>query len=256
MLRIDNLHYELTEVDLRVSPPLPKPVSDLANISKGLFEQMGRLISVEISYDSADRSRGVAFVTFVHYEDACVAVRECDGAHAHGFPISVSLVARGPAVPTRAQHEYTRPARPERSLFDRMDSRPREDSREARGPRRRRERSDSPRERRGTKDRVDRYVPSSRSPPRRGAPRSSSRRPGDRRAGGGRRGGGGGGGGRRARADEEAKPTRAGRPKPTEDQLNAELDDYWAGNANGAAGEDGGGGSALAQPGEDVDMVL
>ena len=73
---------------------------------------------------------------------------------------------------------------------------------------------------------VDRYVPGrgsrSRSPrPRRGR---DGRRPGERRARGERTGGGRGGGERLA---------RDGRPKKSQEELDAEMEDYWGAKENG-----------------------
>ena len=72
---------------------------------------------------------------------------------------------------------------------------------------------------------VDRYVPGrgsrSRSPQR---PRRDGRRPGARRERGERRGGRGGG----------ERTARDGRPKKTQEELDAEMEDYWGAKDNGA----------------------
>ncbi|KAI6832404.1 hypothetical protein KC332_g3284 [Hortaea werneckii] len=241
-LRVDNVHYELTEDDLR-----------------GLFERKGPLLSVKLNYDRMDRSTGMAYVTYADYRDARDAVEDYDGQNANGLPIKVTILPQAPAAATRGPSLFDRIERPPRSLFDRLDSSAREDSREGFG-RRRRERSDSPRKSRAMAERVDRYVPRSRSPPtrRRGPPRESGRRPGQRREDNGRRGG------RRPRTDEEGRPLVGGRPKKTADELDAEMDDYFnsgkgddGGKANGAAENGSGAATAPAPAGEeDTDMVL
>jgi THO complex subunit 4 len=97
---------------------------------------------------------------------------------------------------------------------------------------------------------VDRYVPGrgsrSRSPQPRG-PRGTrgrdGRRPGARRERGERNVGGGRGGDR---------VSKDGRPKKTQEELDAEMEDYWGSkdNANEGATE-----SAPAAKGDDVDMI-
>ncbi|KAI7557287.1 hypothetical protein KC346_g23285, partial [Hortaea werneckii] len=126
-LRVDNVHYELTEDDLR-----------------GLFERKGPLLSVKLNYDRMDRSTGMAYVTYADYRDARDAVEDYDGQNANGLPIKITILPQAPAAATRGPSLFDRIERPPRSLFDRLDSSAREDSREGFG-RRRRERSDSPR---------------------------------------------------------------------------------------------------------------
>ncbi|KAI6837623.1 hypothetical protein KC342_g4506 [Hortaea werneckii] len=215
--------------------------------------------SVKLVYDRMDRSTGMAYVTYADYRDARDAVEDYDGQNANGLPIKITILPQAPAAATRGPSLFERIERPPRSLFDRLDSSAREDSREGFG-RRRRERSDSPRKSRAMAERVDRYVPRSRSPPtrRRGPPREPGRRPGQRREDNGRRGG------RRPRTDEEGRPLVGGRPKKTADELDAEMDDYFnsgkgddGGKANGAAENGSGGAPAPAPAGEeDTDMVL
>lgn len=93
---------------------------------------------------------------------------------------------------------------------------------------------------------VDRYVPGrgsrSRSPQR---PRRDGRRPGARREerGGGRRGGRGGG----------DRVARDGRPKKTQEELDAEMEDYWGNKGNGA--ESGAAPVTASAATDDVDMI-
>lgn len=94
---------------------------------------------------------------------------------------------------------------------------------------------------------VDRYVPGgtrsrSRSPRPRG--RRDGRRPGARRERGDRTGGGRGGGERLA---------KDGRPKKTQEELDAEMEDYFGQKENGTAAQAP---AAEAAPlGDDIDMI-
>ncbi|KAK7635453.1 RNA recognition motif-containing protein [Phyllosticta citricarpa] len=203
-IRVENLHYELTEDDIYE-----------------LFERIGPVENARLMYDRHDRSEGVAFVTYRSLADARVACREYDGANAHGQPIRLTLVPPGPA-PRRNPSDTAQ--RPSRSLFERIETR---------------DRSLSPdRVRRSDVTKpppagIDRYVPGEdsgrrRSPPpprRRGGGRESGRRPGERRTGG--RGG--------RRADDDGRPVVQGRPRKTQDELDAEMEDYWGVGHDGAA---------------------
>lgn len=201
---MENLHYELTEDDIYE-----------------LFERIGPVENARLMYDRHDRSEGVAYVTYRTLADARVACREYDGANAHGQPIRLSIVPPGPA-PRR--NPFDTAQRPSRSLFDRIESRDRSLSPE------RGHRSDV------TKPPpagIDRYVPGEssgrrRSPPpprRRGGGREMGRRPGERRGGG--RGG-------RPRGDDDGRPVIQGRPRKTQDELDAEMEDYWGVGPDGA----------------------
>ncbi|KAK5134174.1 hypothetical protein LTR08_006834 [Meristemomyces frigidus] len=260
-LRVDNVHYDLTEDDIR-----------------SLFVLKGPVASVKLLYDRMDRSQGTAFIIYVNPRDARDAMAEFDGQNANGLPIKITMQPTAPAASKESASLFDRmDARPPRSLFDRIDgggSARRDDSRE--DSRRRRARSDSPprKSRAAAPEHIDRYVPSgprsrdSRSPVRRrGTPREGGRRPGARREESGRGGGGRGAGGRGGRTDEEGRPLIGGRPRKTAEELDAEMEDYWGkpggegGKSNGkveATGTNGGGGAAAAAVGqaEDTDMVL
>jgi THO complex subunit 4 len=201
-----------------------------------------------MQYDRAGRSEGTAFVTYAHVADARTAIREFDGANAKGQPIRLTLLPLGPRAPAaRRDNPFDRVENP-KSLFDRI---------EAPSGRSSRRRSDSPAEdsdrdryahRRSGRDTVrtgaapsrrsdmtkpppeniDRYVPGERngrrSPVRRGgrdSGRESGRRPGERRERGGR-----GDRGRAERGDGDAKMVN-GRPRKTQEELDAEMEDYW-----------------------------
>jgi len=74
-LKLENLHYEVTEMDLRE-----------------LFSNMGKLAKApEIIYDRSGRSTGIAYVLFREAEDARAAKEETDGQNAFGQSITVSF---------------------------------------------------------------------------------------------------------------------------------------------------------------------
>lgn len=139
-----------------------------------------------------------------------------------------------PAGPSGARRNI---APQSRSLFERIT------------PRAGRSRSDSPIRHSDVSGppptNVDRYVPGrtsrSRSPrPRGGRGRGDGRRPGARRERGDRNEGGGRGGGERMSKD--------GRPRKTQEELDAEMEDYWGGKDNNAPAAD-------PAPVADVDMI-
>ncbi|KZF23067.1 RNA-binding domain-containing protein [Xylona heveae TC161] len=207
-IRIENLHWDLTEDDL-----------------EGLFSRIGPVRSVKILYDRAGRSEGVAFVVYESSSDARVAIDEFSGANANGQPIYLKLVPNTsrPAAAAAARNPFDNVQKPARSLFDRVSSP------SATGGRRRRDdRSASPsRPRRSdvTKpapSNIDRYVPGQ---------RRSSRSPVRRRGGRGR-------GGRGRGEGERAEGVR--RPRKTQEELDAEMDDYWGGKEEAGGATAGG----------------
>ncbi|CAK1364442.1 unnamed protein product [Cercospora beticola] len=230
-IRVDNVHYELTEDDLRE-----------------LFERVGPTTSVRLLYDRSDRSTGTAYVIYEDERDARDAFEKFDGCPANGQAIRLTVVPNGPAErgpPPRALAD--RVERAPRSIFERIEG-GREDSRD--GGRRRRARSDSPRRQAG-----DTYAPRSRSPPRRRGGdrggRGGGRRPGERREERGGRPA------RKARTDDEGRPLVGGRPRKTAEELDAEMNDYWgskgdAAESNGNGAANGGGETA----GGDIDMDI
>ncbi|KFY10916.1 hypothetical protein V491_07412 [Pseudogymnoascus sp. VKM F-3775] len=74
-LRVDNVHYDLTESDL-----------------DDLFNRIGPVAKLELVYDRAGRSEGVAYVTYESARDASAAVREYDGANANGKANSALVI--------------------------------------------------------------------------------------------------------------------------------------------------------------------
>jgi THO complex subunit 4 len=110
---------------------------------------------------------------------------------------------------------------------------------------------------------IDRYRPGgrgsrSRSPlPNRR--REDGRRPGARREGGGRRGrgGGAGGGGGGERVERGERPARDGRLKKTQEELDAEMEDYFNGGGAEPSGSGANNGAAASAPnGDDIDMGI
>ncbi|KAI9053242.1 hypothetical protein LZ554_002209 [Drepanopeziza brunnea f. sp. 'monogermtubi'] len=211
-LRVENLHYDLLEEDL-----------------EDLFNTIGPVMNLTLTYDRAGRSEGVAYVTYETASDAKKAIREFDGANAKGQPIRLIPVPSGPS-------SRRGPPPQSRSLFERMGA-----------PKR--SRSDSPIRhsdvRRPPPSSVDRYVPGgtrsrSRSPRPR---RRDGRRPGARRERGERTGVVRGGGERLA---------RDGRPKKTQEELDAEMEDYFGGGSKDNVDP---GPAAAATTGDDIDMI-
>ncbi|KAM7194743.1 THO complex subunit 4A [Rhypophila sp. PSN 637] len=237
-IRVDNIHYELTREDM-----------------EDLFSRIGPLVKLDMKYDRAGRSEGTAFVTYESHRDAAQAIREYDGANAAGQPIRLTLMPTGPS----RRNPLETAVKPGRPLAERITLPPGGGRSRSLSPNR--QQSDEEAARRGT----DRYRPGgggakgsrSRSPlPNRGR-REGGRRPGARRegGGGGRRGGGGGGGERAERSG------RDGRPKKTQEELDAEMADYF--NAGGPS-QQGGDSSAAgfganngtnAPVEDDVDMI-
>ncbi|KAJ5562640.1 hypothetical protein N7535_002913 [Penicillium sp. DV-2018c] len=195
-VRVENLHYDITESDL-----------------EDLFGRIGPVSELTLSYDRAGRSEGIAYVTYAHLKDAYTSIEEYDGANAKGQPIRLALIPgrRGRNPLDSAQH-------PRSSLMDRIE-RPRDtrslSPRSDDGGRRRRggrgHRSDVSRP---APENIDRYVPGerrfSRSPRRNGGRRRDHRR------------------GQNDRRD------RDGRPRKTQEELDQEMEDYWGGANTGA----------------------
>ncbi|RWA08206.1 hypothetical protein EKO27_g6902 [Xylaria grammica] len=199
-IRVENLHYDLSESDL-----------------DGLFSKIGPVVKLELLYDRAGRSEGVAFVTYRSRDDALDAIREFNGANAKGQPIRMSIISSAPR-----RNPFDNVSRP---LAERI-TRPRSLSPNDRG--------------------IDRYVPE-------GGRRSHSPRPRRRgRRAGARRDNGGENTGRSAGRD--------GRPKKTQEELDAEMADYFdksGGNVAGAAATTTSANDAQtkAQASDDVDMI-
>lgn len=210
-----------------------------------------------MKYDRAGRSEGIAFVTYEYHRDAVQAIKEFDGANAAGQPIRLTLLPSGP----RRSNNSPFDAPAGRPLAERITKLPPGRSRSLspllRG-------SDD--ESRGRR-RHDRYRPGGISS------RSRSPLPGRRRDGGGGGGSSAGGPGRRRRdgggGRRGGERGRDGRPRKTQEELDAEMEDYFAAGGaqqqqqeqpqNGAAN----GGfvdpavpAAAPQPAsEDVDMI-
>ncbi|KAF3480084.1 RNA binding domain-containing protein [Arthroderma uncinatum] len=200
-VRVNNIHYDLTQEDL-----------------EELFTRIGPVNSVSLLYDRAGRSEGIAFVTYKRLSDAQTAIQEFDGANAKGQPIRLSLVTSN-AGPRR-RNPFDSAELPKGSLFDRAE-RPRgRDSRslspdaDANGGRRSRRNNTNL----APPENIDRYVPGQRSPIRK---HDSGRNRGRR-------------GGREAREGNDSRTRGTGRTKKTQEELDQEMEDYW-GKANTGA---------------------
>ncbi|QSZ32108.1 hypothetical protein DSL72_001677 [Monilinia vaccinii-corymbosi] len=222
---VENVHYDLTEEEL-----------------EGLFERIGRVAFLKLVYDRAGRSEGIAYVTYEDPRDARRAIAEFDGANANGQPIRLRSVPDGPSKGRGGRNQLQSSGR----LADRMTL-PR--ARSFSPPVRHSDVSKPPPEN------VDRYVPGDR-----GDRRRRSRSPLPRRGRDGRRPGA-----RRERGDRHAtrdgeKSARDGRPKKTQEELDAEMDDYFG---NGSKQEENVSGTTNEAPvaaqgpvqTDDVDMI-
>lgn len=173
-------------------------------------------------------------MTYKRLTDAKTAVREFDGANAKGQPIHLSLVSSGGAGGRREdrRNPFDNVEKPKGSLFDRVE-RPHGRGSRSLSPEGETELSDEPANgNRGGRhngarrsdvtkpppEHIDRYVPGQRSPRRRNdGGRSRGRRPGER-------------GDARGRTDSAARGRQAanGKPKKTQEELDQEMDDYFA----------------------------
>ncbi|RSM00189.1 hypothetical protein CEP52_009274 [Fusarium oligoseptatum] len=193
-LRVDNIHYDLTEDDL-----------------DELFRRIGPVVRLQLRYDRAGRSEGTAYVTYEQKEDAQEAVRQFDGANANGQPIRLTLLPSGPA-----RNPFDTAVMPSRPLAERISTP--EDRARSHSPHRRYDEDEAARKG------IDRYVPGQGGDRRSPMPRrrgQGGRRPGARRDGGGREGGRDQEGGRGGRGNPRAKKTQ--------EELDAEMADYFGG---------------------------
>ena len=221
-------HYDLTEDDVYE-----------------LFTRIASVKDVKLQYDRAGRSEGTAFVTYDHIADARAAVKEFDGANAKGQPIRLTILPLPPKSTTRRENPFDRVENP-KSLFDRIDApssrgrrrseSPTENDREYSRNNSRRGPGGGPRDRRSdtTKpapENIDRYIPGQGG---RGARR------------------GGGAGERRERPPRDTAPRPGARPKKTAAELDAEMDDYWGGEAKPENNQSA---HVVAAPDGDIDMI-
>ncbi|KAH0558828.1 hypothetical protein GP486_004534 [Trichoglossum hirsutum] len=224
-IRIDNLHYELGKDDL-----------------EDLFSRKGPVLKVDIRYDRAGRSDGVAFVTYESIDDATAAIHDYDGANANGQPIRLTLMSNSVST-ARPRNPFDTAQKPSRSLFDRITEPPPRSR--SRSP----DRSSSIRHSDVSKPppgHIDRYIPGQRTrsplPARRGGSSTGGRRPGARRE---------------ERERGSGRMGKDGRPRKTQEELDAEMEDYFGGN-----GEEGGhtvtgtgNGASTTTVDDDVEMI-
>ena len=72
--------------------------------SQDLFSRKGQVLKVDIRYDRAGRSEGVAFVTYEAIEDARAAIRDYDGANANGLFHQILRLNEIPNTRNRSTH--------------------------------------------------------------------------------------------------------------------------------------------------------
>ncbi|PWW74134.1 hypothetical protein C7212DRAFT_353735 [Tuber magnatum] len=259
-LRVENIHYELGEEELL-----------------GLFERQGIVLKLELKYDRAGRSEGIAFVTYEREADAKRAIAEFDGANANGQPIHLTLVHRHHQTEGKSLFDRIHTPGPSTSLSTSTISATRDRTRRYTDSPERDSRRDPTR--RPTPPNIDRYVPPER---RRERPRSSEPAVGgaNNRRRGAHSGSGGGGGGREDRsysnnnrrygAGLASGSGRLGggggggggsgnRPRKTVEELDEEMNNYFtdAGAQQQQHQEQQQVGGALAQQAdEDEEMIL
>ncbi|KAI6779600.1 uncharacterized protein J7T54_008218 [Emericellopsis cladophorae] len=204
-----------------------------------LFQRIGPVTRLQLRYDRAGRSEGTAYVTYELKEDASEAVKQFDGANANGQPIRLTMLGgRG----DRSRNPFDSAVMPGRPLSERIS---------APG----RARSHSPSGRYSQEDAarkgIDRYIPGGRSrtppPARRRGGANTGRRPGARRE--------------RGPQDDTRGGRSAPRGKRTQEELDADMADYFGGGepapeANGNAAEAPAAAPAPAAAAtDDIDMI-
>ncbi|KKA30662.1 hypothetical protein TD95_002663 [Thielaviopsis punctulata] len=217
-IRVENIHYELSEEEL-----------------KSLFQKIGPVVRFQLRYDRAGRSEGVAYVTYESYADAKRAMSEYNGANANGQPISITIMSN-----ESKRNPFENAIMPGRSLADRISA-PRSRSR---SPRRHIEDEDI------SGHAIDRYIPgkSGRSRSPMNGRRNQGRRPGARRDQQAHNNGRGG----------QRNNEGSNRPRKTQEELDAEMADYFGSGetaAPDAALATGTSESAPAGAADDVDMI-
>jgi THO complex subunit 4 len=120
-LRVENIHYELTEDDLNVRF-LYQQINGASKTHtklQDLFNRIGPVVKLDLLYDKAGRSNGIAYVTYESAADAKEAIKEFDGANANGQPIRLFAVPTGPGG-GRTRNPFDTAVRPSRPLADRI----------------------------------------------------------------------------------------------------------------------------------------
>jgi THO complex subunit 4 len=209
------------------------------NILQGLFDTIGPVTSCNLVYDKQDRSRGIAFVVYPNIRYARAAIEEFDGANANGQPIRLSFVSNLPEARRAVERQP-------RSLMERIADSARQGGRQN-------DASDDDNPRRSNTNRappenIDRYVPGQNGGAPRNGGRNDSRRRSPRRNDRGTRRPGQRRQAPRERTDQEGHAIVGGRPRKTAEELDAEMDNYWGGGAEGSNS------GSVAPAGEDIEM--
>lgn len=70
--------------------------------NQDLFNRIGPVLKLSLTYDRAGRSEGIAYVTYASAQDAKRAIREFDGANAKGMTSKTDWSRRGLIFPRSA----------------------------------------------------------------------------------------------------------------------------------------------------------
>lgn len=198
---------------------------------QGLFSGIGPVLDLDMKYDRAGRPTGSVFVTFEFSEDAQEAVREFNGANAKGQPIRLKVLP-----PLRKRETGAGRPLSERATLPSGRNRSRSPARDLEDEAARRN--------------IDRYVPGGRRErdrsPIRGRGRERGRRPGTGRDRGR--------GNKEGNREGGERPGRDGRPKKTQEELDAEMEDYFNAQATNGGGQAAAPAAAPVAE-EDIDMI-
>ncbi|PUU74380.1 hypothetical protein B9Z19DRAFT_458052 [Tuber borchii] len=227
-LRVENIHYELGEEELL-----------------GLFERQGTVLKLELKYDRAGRSEGIAFVTYEREADAKRAIAEFDGANANGQPIHLTLVHRHHQSEGNSLFDRIRAPDSSAPLSTNTTSTARDHTRRYTDSPERDSRRDPTR--RPTPPNIDRYVPPER---RRERPRSSEPAVGGNARRRVTHSGSGGGGGR------EDRPYNSNSNNNNRRYGNGHATGFGRLGGSGGGGSGGGAGNRVRKTVEELDEEM